>query len=569
MNKSEYQQLLMKLLTPLKDKYSEGCAYLRLGANTAGYGSHIAGMEGFSRVLWGLVPYWCGGGTDEEFATIYKKGMAAGPDPDSSEYWGDLSNRDQRMVEMAAISYGILLTPEYLWDPLSENEKQKLVGWLSQVNLYEMPENNWQFFAVLVNLALKSVGAEYDRKRMQKSFDLYESFYLGNGWYADGKRPQKDYYVSFAIHFYCLLYSKFEADTEGEEERCKLYRERAKEFAKDFIYWFDDEGRGLLFGRSLTYRFAQVAFFSACLLADVEVFPVPVVKGIIERNLTYWLSQPIYDNGGVLTIGVVYPNMIMSENYNAPGSPYWALKSFAFLALPDSHPFWSCEAAELPDIESTHLIKEADMLMIRRKGETVALTSGQFSKVWHTHTFEKYAKFAYSSKVGFSVPRSYLNITEAAPDSMLAFEVDDRIYVRGACEEYSVENDRVWSRWSPCKGIVVETTLVPINEGHKRRHIIKSDLNCRVYECGFSYPYEPYGNDKTIINEGAGFAKAESSEGYGQIKADVGEGKVIVVAAGTNIVFPLSCIPAVVVEISPGEHEINSAVTTAAMDKQV
>ena len=360
MNKSEYQQMLMKLLNPLKDKYSEECAHLRLGANTAGYGSYIAGMEGFSRVLWGLVPYWRGGGKDAEFAEIYRKGMAAGTNPDSEEYWGDLGHRDQRMVEMAAISYGILLTPEYIWEPLSDKEKQNLMNWLSQVNPYEMPENNWQFFAVLVNLALKSVGAEYDRERMQKSFDLYDSFYLGNGWYADGKRPQKDYYVSFAIHFYCVLYSKFAADIEGEDERCKLYRDRAKEFAKDFIYWFDDEGRGLLFGRSLTYRFAQVAFFSACLLADVEVFPVEIVKGIIERNLNYWLNQPIYDNGGVLTIGVTYPNMFMSENYNAPGSPYWAFKSFAFLALPDEHPFWSAEAAPLPKLENTYLIKDAD-----------------------------------------------------------------------------------------------------------------------------------------------------------------------------------------------------------------
>lgn len=561
MNKSEYQQMLMKLLNPLKDKYSKECAHLKLGANTAGYGSHIAGMEGFSRVLWGLVPYWRGGGRDEEFAKIYRKGMAAGTNPDSSEYWGDLGNRDQRMVEMAAISYGILLTPEYVWEPLTDKEKKNLINWLSQVNPYEMPENNWQFFAVLVNLALKSVGAKYDRGRMQKSFDLYDSFYLGNGWYADGKRPQKDYYVSFAIHFYCVLYSKLAADIEGEEERCRLYRDRAKEFAKDFIYWFDDEGRGLLFGRSLTYRFAQVAFFSACLLADVEVFPVEVVKGIIERSLIYWLNQPIYDNGGVLTIGVTYPNMFMSEAYNAPGSPYWALKSFAFLALPDEHLFWSVEAAALPELDDIHLIKEADMLMTRHTGEVTALTSGQFSKVWHAHTFEKYAKFAYSTKYGFSVPRSYLNIGEAAPDSMLAFEIEGRIYVRGACEEYSVTEDKVWSKWSPCKGIMVETTLIPVEGGHKRHHVIKSDLECKVYECGFAYPYAPYGSDKTIITEDEGFAKAADSQGYGQIKADRGMGKVIVTAPGTNLVFPLACIPAVMFELSPGEHVINSVIT--------
>ncbi|MBQ9765532.1 MAG: DUF2264 domain-containing protein [Lachnospiraceae bacterium] len=561
MNKAEYRQWLFDLLMPLKDRYSGGRAHLVLGANTAGYGNYIAGMEGFSRVLWGLVPFWHGGGVDDDFAEIYRIGLISGTDPHSAEYWGDLGHRDQRMVEMAAISYGILLTPEYLWEPLDDRAKQNLVNWMSQVNMYDMPENNWQFFAVLVNLALKSVGAAYDEGRIQKSIDYYESFYLGNGWYADGKRPQKDYYVSFAIHFYCLLYSRFEADgDEATKERCEIYRQRAKEFAKDFVYWFDDKGRGLPFGRSLTYRFAQVAFFSAALLAGVDVLPLEVVKGIIERNLRYWIKQPIYDNAGVLTIGVAYPNSIMSENYNAPGSPYWALKSFAFLALEDSHPFWSCEAADMPKLSETHLIKEADMLMLRRENEVVALTSGQFSKVWHTHTFEKYAKFAYSTEFGFSVPRSYLNMAEAAPDSMLAFEVDGRIYVRGQCEEYEVSHDKIYSKWSPCKGIVVETTLIPTEVGYERRHVIESKIECKAYECGFSYPYKPYGEDKTITEISGAYAKASDSNGFGSIKADVGEGMVIVTAAGTNVLFPLACIPTVQVDIPRGRSAINSEI---------
>ncbi len=42
-----------------------GSVYWKLGAETAGYGHQVAGMEGFSRLLWGLVPYWAGGGKDE------------------------------------------------------------------------------------------------------------------------------------------------------------------------------------------------------------------------------------------------------------------------------------------------------------------------------------------------------------------------------------------------------------------------------------------------------------------------------------------------------------------------
>ena len=67
--------------------------------------------------------------------------------------------------------------------------------------------------------------------------DRYESFYLGNGWYSDGKRPQKDYYVSFGIHFYCLLYARF---MEKEDpEHTALFKERAKTFSESFTYCFD------------------------------------------------------------------------------------------------------------------------------------------------------------------------------------------------------------------------------------------------------------------------------------------------------------------------------------------
>ena len=47
MEKSYYQDLFLSLLEPLKKHYSRDCAYLELGAAAAGYGSRIAGMEGF------------------------------------------------------------------------------------------------------------------------------------------------------------------------------------------------------------------------------------------------------------------------------------------------------------------------------------------------------------------------------------------------------------------------------------------------------------------------------------------------------------------------------------------
>lgn len=39
----------------------------------------------------------------------------------------------------------------------------------------------------------------------------------------------------------------------------------------------------------------------------------------------------MFDRDGILTIGYCYPQMYMAERYNAPGSPYWGMKSFCCL----------------------------------------------------------------------------------------------------------------------------------------------------------------------------------------------------------------------------------------------
>lgn len=563
-DKTYYQEMLLHLVEPLKKHYSKDCASLQLGAFAAGYGNRIAGMEGFSRVLWGMVSYWAGGGKDESLLPVYQKGFCEGTNPASEEYWGDLHNKDQRMVEMAAIGYGILMIPKKLWDPMEAAEKQRLADWLYQINLYTQADNNWHYFKVITNLALKSVGMKWNQDQVTDAMDRYESFYLGNGWYSDGKRPQKDYYTSFGIHFYCLLYAKF---MEKEDpETSQRFKQRAAEFAKTFIYWFDDEGKALPFGRSLTYRFAQAAFFSACALAGVECFSLGIMKGMIQRHMEYWLRQPIFDNAGVLTVGYTYPNLLMSEAYNAPGSSYWALKTFVFLALPDDHPFWQAGCEELPELKETYAVKECDMLLCHRKHEVVALTAGQYPVMEHPHAAEKYAKFAYSSVFGFCIPRSYHQLEQAGTDSMLAFYVRGMYYVRRTCQEYHVTGEEVYARWSPVEGIEVETWIMPVPDGHKRRHRITSNINCMAYDCGFSYPDCM---EETGKEEGNGFAAVFDENGRGQIWANHGKGIVITALPNMNLVFPNVCIPTIEFAVKRGVTEIETLVETEFTDREI
>ena len=488
-SKKDFTECLMKLINPLKGYYTSGKAGIKLACFEAIYPDKTARMEAFSRVLWGLAPLWADGGSAGEFDDIYLRGIISGTDPEGEEYWGDIAavSGDQLIVEMAPLGLALILAPERVWEPLSEKQKRNFEKWLLQINCEITSYNNWQLFPLLVNLGLKNVGAKYDKEYISRSVSICHSFYHSNGWYHDGLGDQADYYVPFAMHFYSLIYAK--VMEKDDPENSKIFKERAAEFAKSFIYWFDEDGSALAFGRSLTYRFAQCCFFSACVFAGVLPFPIGVIKGIISRNLEWWLSKPIFDNRGILSVGYAYPNLNMAEFYNAYGSPYWALKSFLILALDENDEFFKAEPLPLPRLENSITIPEAYMTLQRVNGYAVALTGGQWAGFLPTHTAEKYSKFAYSSRYAFCVSRSLESIYSASPDSTLAFEVDDVIHYRRKCIKHSVlEDGSHFSVWSPCRGITVETTLIPTKDGHIRRHTVTTDWEVTAYDTAFATP---------------------------------------------------------------------------------
>lgn len=554
MTKQDFQEFMLTLLNPLKEYYTKECAGIKLGVTSTNYDEKAILMECFSRPLWGLVPFFAGGGVDEWFQTCYQKGLVAGTNPNSLEFWGKPGHYDQRYVEMASISYGILLAPHVFWEPFSASEQKQLVEFLTQINEHDIPECNWQLFRVLVNLALKKVGQPYSEKQLESALQLVESFYLGEGWYQDGDSNQKDYYVPFALHFYALVYAKV---MEHEDPvRSNIYKERAMQFAKQFIYWFDDGGAALPFGRSLDYRFAQVSFFSACLLADVEPFPVEVMKGLIVRHLNYWMKQPMFDREGILSIGYAYPNLMMAERYNGPGSAYWGMKVFAFLAISDDHPFWSVGPKEMPLLPEVCAMPKADMLVKKYNGHVTAYVPGVYSPNGHGQIVAKYGKFAYDTFFGFSIAKSSYELHENCPDSMLAFIIDGYVYVRRICEASEIKENEVYSKWSPYPGITVETSITLSDKGHIRRHQITSDICCEAYDCGFSVSAN---TSDQVITEVMNFSsRVENKKAACQMLGDHGEGIIITADPNTNILYPKTLIPAIKYQIQIGKSTLET-----------
>ena len=150
---------------------------------------------------------------------------------------------------------------------------------------------------------------------------------------------------------------------------------------------------------------------------------------------------------------------------------------------------------------------------------------------------EKYCKFAYSSEFGFSVPRSNKFFNQSGADSTLSFEIDGY----------------------PFKGIKVETTLIPIEGGHIRRHKVTSDYDCIARDAGFSVScvdgaectsFES--NGVVTVKNNFSFCSVESTTG--------GTPEVVSFHPNTSLVYQKTATPFVSYKIKKGITELETIV---------
>ncbi|POP43593.1 hypothetical protein CHU32_14570 [Superficieibacter electus] len=552
---------LTAMLEALDKQFPAGSAQFPLGNTCAHYDVAIANMEGLSRALWGLFPLLAGGG-DVPLSGKYLDAIRLGTDPQHAGYWGETAPFDQRLVEMAAYGLGLALLQDKLTDAFSERELHNLHRWLDQISDAEMPDSNWNYFAIMVQLGFKRAGLPWDREAIERRFNQMEAYYLGDGWYSDGPGRPKDYYISMAFHFYGLIYATLNA--EDDPERAARLRERSCLFARDFIYMSAADGASVPFGRSLTYRFAMVAFWSAVAFAGLDVLTPGEIKGVILRHLRWWLEKPIFDRDGILTLGFAYPNLAMCEDYNSPGSPYWALKVFLILALPAEHPFWQAKEKPLPPLAATRAIPHAQQILMHNENSqhVVMLTSGQLELNNYVNTEAKYTKFAYSSRFGFTIERGRYGIKHAACDNMLLLSEDDD-YFRGrrGCEAVQVHDDFIFSRWSPWHDVHIESWLIPCGEWHLRLHRINSARHLSSVEGGFAVM-----KAAPRITEGGCLVQAANGASTIRCLASTlrRQGDCIITPPNSSVMFAeCAAIPVLRGEIPIGESWLYSAVAAS------
>jgi len=556
---STYDELsdsFIKTMEPLLPFYQGRKGHLKVGSHGTVYKEDARQVEAFLRVLWGLGPFL----TQQEapdLLSIYLEGIVAGTDPQNKDYWGEVTDYDQLLVEMASLATTFMLVKEKTWDSLSDNERENFVNWLDQINHHTMPSNNWHFFRILVNICLKKMGVTYSQELLDEDLALMDSYYVGKGWYYDGEETQLDYYIPWAFHYYGLVYATVMAD-EDPERSC-LFKQRAAEFAQSFVYMFDADGAAVPFGRSLSYRFAQNSFWSALVFADVEALPWGVIKGIYARNMRFWYSNEIFTTDGILNVGYAYQNLVMAEGYNSPGSPYWAFKSFLLLAVPKSHPYWQSPELPLNFLETKYVNPEGRALYTHsNQSNHVQMYPYGQSVINQNHSASKYSKFVYSTKFGFSVPKSDYHYYEGAFDNVLAVSEDETHFRAKAVDTlFEVNDEWVSYEWAPYKDVKILSTIVPCGDYHVRIQQINTDRELIAYEGGFSNRYE---TEERIENKT--FASYVSSIGTSEITAVKGFDTALVVRPepNTNLLFERTLLPVLRAELGRGSHLLVSIV---------
>jgi len=556
-NRTELIAFIHELLEPTKQYRQEGNGRLNFGSTSAHYTDDQGEIEGFLRLLWGIGPLVSQNSMDD--FKYYQEGILSGVNPESPFYWGTVHDYDQLIVEMAALAVMLMETKNEFWARLNKLDQGNLIEWLSQINEVDVHKNNWRFFRVLVNVALIKLEQPYSKKHLTKDLEAINEMYLGDGWYFDGNPQQMDYYIPWAFHYYGLIYVKEMAEIDPKQ--VAIFKERSILFAQNFKYWFDDNGAGVPFGRSLTYRFAQIAFWSALVYADVEALPWGQIKGLIFRHFRYWASQKMTKSDGILSLGYAYENLYLTESYNSPGSPYWSFKSFLILGVDETHPFWQA-AEEGIDSEERIYVPEAKMILTNQEQQNVLLyPAAQLTN--QAHSSEKYSKFVYSSRFGFSIGKDSIGLSRGAFDNTLAVaETGFDSYVsKGNCQESYAEERYLYHKWQPMPQVWINSWIIPLGAWHIRVHKIETQREITVADGGFSNQTQSsHRGDQPIkeVEEGliyqspVGTVASFNVGGYHE--------KVIEMAdPNTNLLFTQTLIPTLKSTLLPGEHILISA----------
>jgi hypothetical protein len=424
-----WEEVFFALMQAIVDSASPGGARQRIPGPRSHHGQLADELEGFTRSMILAGPWlhrsqdgkyrWRGAEVD--VATFYRRGILAGTDPRHPEYWGDITDYAQHLVEMAALAWGLHLSRHLVWDSFDSREKRQVVDYMLQCNRVKYHQNNWLLFNVITNAVLKRLDMPHSQEHIDANLQACDHMYIGDGWYRDGKLNRIDYYNAWGFLYYYLLWSILDGDSKPD--LALRHQERTRQFARDFRYFFAGDGSTPCFGRSMIYRFGFVSPIAlGQYLRCLDISPGEA-RTMCNGALKFFFANPILTDSGHLSMGFLRPCADMLEHYSCGGSPYWATKAFNVLMIPEDDPFWTTPEAPLPIHQGdyAHPLPSAGLLLVGDKRSGHVQLVNQKSYHDKPEYNDKYTKFAYSSHFSYDARQVHHN---SNCDNVLQFSED-------------------------------------------------------------------------------------------------------------------------------------------------
>lgn len=332
-------------------------------------------LEGFSRIS-PLIGAWLYSGRSQsialhtgetvDLAVLLKNAILAGTNPESEEYWGPMTNKDQRIVESGDIALVLWMTRIHLWDTLASHQQEDIAAWLAQVNEKKIHDNNWHLPVALTNAVLLDLGRkEGSEKQIQQHYEAIKSFYRGNGWFTDGMKHGErfDYYNAWGLHYTLYWLNTIKPDLDDS-----FIRAAVQDFAADFKYLFTPHGFPI-YGRSICYRMALPAPLIIASTHNTDQVSSGEARRAMDFIWGYFIQHGAL-RAGTVTQGYCGTDPRILDKYSGQGSCLWSLRSLVVaLSLPPTDSYWQTSPEPLP-IETENYTMTLDVPGWRVSGDS-------------------------------------------------------------------------------------------------------------------------------------------------------------------------------------------------------
>ncbi len=331
----------------------------------------------------------------------FRRGMMQALDPASPHYWGQ-PPRNEHAGSVFAL--GALLAPKFFWEPFTPAQRSLILDYLGQLSATHSYDNNHYLFHLTATSLLETNGRDSNRAHHTAMLERLLGWYRGDGWFIDGSNLAFDKYNAWGFHLYDQVVYRF--DAPWRKQFGPQIEVATRSYLQTYPYTIGRDGGPVPWGRSLSYRFAELAALGWASWNGTNPLPPGEARRVASGVLRYFWEHGAQAPDGLLQVGFRDTNAAVAEFYMGPGTAYWAAQGLIALMIPSTDPFWTATELPMPADGGQHaiVIAGADMVArVRADGEARLYPVAQpFSRAHdHWQRGVKYEQHAYSSTLGW------------------------------------------------------------------------------------------------------------------------------------------------------------------------